>query len=226
MQNIEQGKVVGEGTGVERCAVLKARTARISGHCPIHVCIHNFRSCSILCRSSSVCDNLIYGMSHITLLSFGHHLPAHLVPLTKKSAGIPFAAAANACADADAYVDAVANNVFCKQGWLLGTWLTAQKDIKATIQEVMQYLTDGVIVPESGAQLFELHQLACLSSVAMPRVHIAEFQLPSQNPSPHPTLPAMQPSKPPPPYHTSLQCNTLQCVVCSCPLSCLFQLIS
>lgn len=30
MQNIEQGKVVGEGTGVERCAVLKARTARIS----------------------------------------------------------------------------------------------------------------------------------------------------------------------------------------------------
>lgn len=98
-------------------------------------------------------------MSHITLLSFGHHLPAHLVPLTKKSAGIPFAAAANTCADADAYVDAVANNVFCKQGWLLGTWLTAQKDIKATIQEVMQYLTDGVIVPESGAQLFELTSL-------------------------------------------------------------------
>lgn len=39
----------------------------------------------------------------------------------------------------------------CKQGWLLGTWLTAQKDMKATIQEVLQYLTDGVIVPESGA---------------------------------------------------------------------------
>ena len=39
----------------------------------------------------------------------------------------------------------------CKQGWLLGTWLTAQKDMKATVQEVLQYLTDGVIVPESGA---------------------------------------------------------------------------
>lgn len=60
-----------------------------------------------------------------------------------------------------ASADAVANKVICKQGWLLGTWL-AQQDIKATIQEVLQYLTDGVIVPESGAQLASrAHQFAC-----------------------------------------------------------------
>lgn len=49
------------------------------------------------------------------------------------------------------YVRTVAHNMIYKQGWLLGTWL-AQQDIKATIQEVLQYLTDGVIVPESGTQ--------------------------------------------------------------------------
>ena len=83
------------------------------------------------------------------------------MPLTKKSAGIPSAAAAAAAAVANAayagaaaYADYdAANKLICKQGWLLGTWLTAQKDVKATIQEVLQYLTDGVIVPESGAQL-------------------------------------------------------------------------
>ncbi|KAL3147631.1 hypothetical protein ABBQ38_014681 [Trebouxia sp. C0009 RCD-2024] len=36
------------------------------------------------------------------------------------------------------------------EGWLLGNWLSAQKDLKATVQEVLQLLTDGVIVPESG----------------------------------------------------------------------------
>ena len=49
------------------------------------------------------------------------------------------------------YVRTVAHDMIYKQGWLLGTWL-AQQDIKATIQEVLQYLTDGVIVPESGTQ--------------------------------------------------------------------------
>lgn len=36
------------------------------------------------------------------------------------------------------------------EGWLLGTWLGGLKDMKATVQEVLQLLTDGVIVPESG----------------------------------------------------------------------------
>lgn len=79
----------------------------------------------------------------------GHYLAAHLVPLERVSAGMRSATAA---AVAAACADAVANKVICKQGWLLGTWL-AQQDIKAIIQEVLQYLTDGVMVPESGAQL-------------------------------------------------------------------------
>lgn len=70
------------------------------------------------------------------------------------SAAAAAAAAAHARTAAVAayvYVRTVAHDMIYKQGWLLGTWL-AQQDIKATIQEVLQYLTDGVIVPESGAQ--------------------------------------------------------------------------
>lgn len=77
------------------------------------------------------------------------HTVSGLVQCFTGSAGMPSAAAPAAASLVCA--DSVANKMICKQGWLLGTWLTAQKDMKATVQEVLQYLTDGVIVPESGA---------------------------------------------------------------------------
>lgn len=47
-------------------------------------------------------------------------------------------------------VDYVYSWASCLQGWLLGNWLGGLKDKKATVQQVLGYLEDGVIKPESG----------------------------------------------------------------------------
>ena len=47
-------------------------------------------------------------------------------------------------------VDCLYSAFSCLQGWLLGTWLGGLKDKSATVKQVLGYLEDGVIVPESG----------------------------------------------------------------------------
>lgn len=47
-------------------------------------------------------------------------------------------------------VDYVYLGFSCLQGWLLGNWLGALKDKSATVKQVLGYLEDGIIVPESG----------------------------------------------------------------------------
>lgn len=62
------------------------------------------------------------------------------------------------------------------QGWLLGNWLSGQKDLKATIQEVLQLLTDGVIVPESGRALPNQLALPTFELSAMSQCNVLGLQ--------------------------------------------------
>lgn len=47
-------------------------------------------------------------------------------------------------------VDYVYSGFSCLQGWILGNWMGALKDRKAIVEQVLGYLEDGIIVPESG----------------------------------------------------------------------------
>jgi len=53
------------------------------------------------------------------------------------------------------------------QGWLLGTWIAGLKDSKATMQQVLGYLEDGIIVPESGMHDYHVvHIYTCMASMS------------------------------------------------------------